>query len=193
MSDEQHRNGDLERYDPNGTDSGDRSGRPTRRSDRTPAGGTHRTESSPSLADAVPGSRSVAVETRSASVTLVGVPTIDITDYVYDHQVVDGGQRSVALFDVENRSESPFRWQSSRTQFVGDDDYTYGPSRLTLDPDTLGPGCHTRQVQLPPGRRARVVTLVEELPPGVGVTEVIHTLSAGPSAGETERLVFSVK
>jgi hypothetical protein len=45
---------------------------------------------------------------------------------------------------------------------------------------------------LPPGKRARVVTLVEELPHGVDVSEVVQTLSAGVGTAGNERLVFSL-
>lgn len=210
MSDEDSGDGDIERYNSTHNESvGDestriasvegesdridsaasRSGSPVRDS------GGQGSDSSDSLTDAVAnslsGPQSVTVESDSASVTLVGVPTVDIEEFIFDHQ--EGGtQRSVALFDVENKSDSPLRWQSTRTQFIGDDEYTYSPSRQSLDPDTLGPGCHTRQVQVPPGKRARVVTLVEELPPGVEVVEVVQTLSAGVGTTGNERLVFSL-
>jgi hypothetical protein len=42
-----------------------------------------------------------------------------------------------------------------------------------------------------PGRRARMVTLVEQLPAGVEITEVVHTVVFHGSG--SERLVFSVK
>jgi hypothetical protein len=189
MSDDKRRAGDIERYD------GDR---PRSDSART----NHRRElasrdsnavqsaEAGSIADAVSGSLSsretVTVASDSARATLVGVPRVDIEEFVYDHQVDSGGQQPVALFDVENTSDSPLRWQSSRTQFIGDDEYTYGPARASLDPSSLGPGCHTRQVEVQPGRKARIVTLVESLPANVEVVEVVHSL------GSNERLVFTL-
>ncbi|MFC7057074.1 hypothetical protein [Halovenus salina] len=194
MSDENGRRGDIERYD------GDRS-RPdsSRTSDRRPLSSRREPDAvqsagTDSIADAVSGSLTsrdaVTVASESARATLVGVPVIDVGEFVYDHQIDDGGKQPVALFDVENTSDSPLRWQSSRTQFIGDDEYTYGPARASLDPAQLGSGCHTRQVELPPGRKARIVTLVEALPPNVEVVEVVHSLPG--SRGGRERLVFSL-
>lgn len=137
----------------------------------------------------------VAVSTESVVATLVGVPSIDLEAFAYDHQLDSsteaGERRPAALFDLENTCDRPIRWNASRTQFVGDDEYTYQPAHISLDPSTLGPGCHTRQVEIEPGRRARMITLVERLPPGVDVAEVVHTLSL--TRGGTERLVFAVE
>lgn len=187
MSDEERRPGAIERYE--GQDltasSEGRSGQPRRPS----------AEES-SLADAVSGSLSrrdaVTVESTSTRTTLVGIPTVDVAEFVYSHHADETGQRPVALFDVENTSDRPLTWQSTRTQFVGDDAYTYQPSRLALDPSQLGPGCHTRQVEVPPGRKARVVTLVESLPRSVDIVEVVHTLPSRSGASGRERLVFSL-
>jgi hypothetical protein len=216
MSDEERGDGNLERYNSTRVESvGDESTRinsieesdridavensgriDSVGSSRSPTRDSREAEPPDSIADAVSGSlsrtQSVTVESDSASATLVGVPTVDIEEFVFGHQQGSHSQRSVALFDVQNKSEQPLRWQSTRTQFIGDDEYTYSPSRQSLDPETLGPGCHTRQVQLPPGKRARVVTLVEELPPGVEVVEVVQTLSAGVGTAGNERLVFSL-
>lgn len=137
------------------------------------------------------GSEVASVTQGEMAVTLVALPRIDVEDVVYGHQRTEPGEtRPVALFDVENRGEEPFRWRSARTKFVGSDDYTYRPAHLSLDPARLGPGCHTRQVEVEPGRRARIVTLVERLPRGVEISEVVHAVSTG--VGRSERLVFQV-
>lgn len=174
--------------------------RPTERGDGDLAAGGGRRGGRPnsaeSLADAVAQSagRPSTVETRGLTATLVGVPRVDLAEFVYDHQVdraEDGQTRPVALFDLENTSDRPLRWRDARTTFVGDDEYTYQPAHVSLDPAALGPGCHTSQVEIEPGRRARLVTLVEELPRGVEVSEVVHTLTH--RRGEDQRLVFSVE
>jgi hypothetical protein len=188
---------------PSGDDRDRRSARddrPTTRGDEglsaRRGGRADRPQSADSLAEAVERSagRPSTVETRGLTATLVGVPRIDLAEFVYDHQLdpaEEGRTRPVALFDLENTSERPLRWRDARTAFVGDDDYPYQPAHLSLDPAALGPGCHTRQVEIEPGRRARLVTLVEELPAGVEVSEVVHTHST--RRGEDQRLVFSVK
>ena len=145
------------------------------------------------LGDSVGGSP-VTVESGAVRATLLGVTRVRLSEFVYAHQL--GGDtrsetRPVAMFDVENTSDRPVCWQSGRTTFIGDDDYTYGESTLSLDPSRLGPGCHTRRVEIEPGRRARVVTLVERLPDTVEVAEIVHTLAAR-DCGDTQRLVFSV-
>jgi len=207
MNNEERGDGDIERFSKRGVDTArnrTRSKTPTRRftDSNTPAsrgddGTTSGQTAEPdSLAAAVSGSlswgQSVTVETESATATLVGVPRVDIQEFVFSHRAEDDTERPVALFDVENKTERPLRWQSTRTQFVGTDEYTYSPARTSLDPESLGPGCHTRQVELPPGKRARVVTLVEELPRDVEIVEVIQTLSPGVGTTGTERLVFSL-
>jgi hypothetical protein len=197
MSDEERRNGDIERYNRGRLDSSSDGNHVPTSSNSSDGHNSHDSPAnSSSIADAVSGSLSrrdaVTVESDSVRATLVGIPTIDVEEFVYSHQMDDGGEHAVALFDVENTTDSPLKWQTSRTQFVGDDEYTYQPARLTLDPSQLGPGCHTRQVELPPGRRARVVTLVEVLPPGVEIAEVVHSLPAQSGLGGRERLVFSL-
>jgi hypothetical protein len=209
MSNEERGDGTIEQYSSGNigtTDDRSRSDRPTRRSSTlsdttvidagTDSSIAEDATSSDSLADVVSGSlsrsASVTAETASASATLVGVPRVDIQEFVFSHKSNGCDERCVALFDVQNTSESPLRWKSNKTQFIGTDQYTYSPSRTSLDPESLGPGCHTRQVELPPGKRARVVTLVEELPHGVDVSEVVQTLSAGVGTAGNERLVFSL-
>ncbi|MFC7073005.1 hypothetical protein ACFQJ7_12955 [Halovenus rubra] len=197
MSDEERGDGDIERYSRERPDStskrenklstGNRKKNNPQRRDSTDA---------ETLTDAVSGrlSRTDAVTVYSDSVqaTLVGLPTVDIEEFVYSHQTDGSGEYVVALFDVKNTTDSPLKWQSTRTKFIGDDEYTYKPARLTLDPAQLGPGCHTRQVELPPGQRARIVTLVEELPPRVDIVEVTHSLQPPSGFEGRERLVFSV-
>jgi len=168
--------------------------RPARRGDTSPQERT-RNASADSLAAAVGQSstRPTTVDQHGLRATLVGVPQIDLGEFVYEYQLDrahEGMKRPVALFDLENTGDQPLRWRDARTAFVGTDDYTYRPAHLSLDPAQLGPGCHTRQVELQPGRRARLVTLVEELPQGVQVKEVVQTLRH--RRGENERLVFSV-
>lgn len=212
MSEEERGDGGIERYGSDTIDTTDdytRSTTPSHRSDdvskTTPVTGgdedttvSRRGEATDtdSLADAVSGSlsrsQSVTVETESASATLVGVPRVDIQEFVFSHQATGKDERRVALFDIENTSEQPLRWTASKTQFIGTDEYTYSPAQTSLDPGSMGPGCHTRQVQLPPGKRARVVTLVEKLPQDVDVAEVVQTLSAGAGTAGNERLVFSL-
>jgi|GEM_PF-1900803 len=140
------------------------------------------------------GGQSVTVETDSITATLVGVPEIDLHEFVYDHQLtVDHDpdeRRTVVMFDLENTGKYPVKWRTSRTRFIGTDGYTYQPSQLSLDPSRLGPGCHTRQVEIEPNRRARVVTLVEQLPSGVELAEVVHKITP---LGESQRLAFAVE
>ena len=150
-----------------------------------------------SLADAVAqtASRPTTVESESLSATLVGVPRIDLAEFVYAHQIdptADQGSRPVALFDLENQTDQRLRWRSARTKFLGTDEYTYQPAQLSLEPTQLGPGCHTRQVELEPGSKARMVTLVEQLPEGVEVAKVVQTIPRR-GAAQNERLVFAVE
>ncbi|MEF8936313.1 MAG: hypothetical protein V5A32_00045 [Halovenus sp.] len=146
------------------------------------------------VADLADAGRSVTVDSESITATLVGVPRVDIHEYVYDHQLGLGHDpeetRSIATFDLENTGRHSIKWRPSRTRFIGTDDYTYQPSKLSVDPSQLGPGCHTRQVEIEPDRRARVVTLVEQLPSGVEVAEVIQKLTI---FGDSQRLTFSVE
>jgi hypothetical protein len=203
MSDERP-NDDIERYQ-----GGSRRVQTTRDTDDRPTWSTNSGRSSSidrqrpdvsagtiaeQVAQSVTG-KPVSAEGDSIAATLVGIPRIDLGEFVYEHQLDSdtdtANPRPVALFDIENTSTRPLRWNSSRTTFIGDDEYTYQPAHLSLDPSSLGPGCHTRQVQIEPGRRARMVTLVEQLPGGVEIAEVVHTLAFHGS--ESERLVFSVK
>lgn len=135
----------------------------------------------------------VNAESDSVAATLLGVPRVEMSDIVYEHERNAAAEetRSVVLFDLENTSDRPVRWRSTRTKFVGDDDYTYQPSRLSVDPAQLGPGCHTGQVEIEPGCRARMVTVVEGLPPEVQVAEVVQTLAPPHRTGK-QRLVFPV-
>lgn len=162
-----------------------------KRSDRTA------TPAPTSLADVVAqtATRPTTADTRSLSATLVGVPRVDLEEFVYSHQLDPNSQegpRPVALFDIENRSDQRLRWRSARTKFVGSDEYTYQPAQLSLEPNQLGPGCHTRQVELEPGSKARMVTLVEQLPRGVEVAKVVQTVPRA-GAAQNERLVFAVE
>jgi hypothetical protein len=126
--------------------------------------------------------RSAAIEHDSVSGTVLAVPSVELESVAYDHQLdaADTAQkRPLVLLDLENTGEEPLRWNPSRTRFLGTDDYTYQPSSLSLDPDRFGPGCHTRSVTIEPGRRARVVTLIEELPAGVEIEAVVHRFRRG--------------
>ena len=146
------------------------------------------------VADLADAGRSVTVDSESITATLVGVPRVNIHEYVYDHQLGLGHDpeetRSIAMFDLENTGRHSIKWRPSRTRFIGTDDYTYQPSKLSVDPSQLGPGCHTRPVEIDPDRCARVVTLVEQLPSGVEVTEVIQKLTI---FGDSQRLTFPVE
>jgi len=130
--------------------------------------------------------RSAAIETDAVSGTVLAVPKVELGTVVYDYQldaVDETDRRPLVLFDLENTGEEPLRWTPGRTRFLGTDDYTYQPSKLSLDPDQFGPGCHTRSVTIEPGRRARVVTLVEELPDGVEIQGLVHRLQ-GSDTGD---------
>jgi len=135
---------------------------------------------------------SLTIETDMLTATLVGVPKVSIADLVYNHQntvAETEATRFCAMFDVENSSESPIQWRSARTTFVGSDDYTYERAHIGLDAASLAPGCHTNHVVVEPRCRARVVTPVEQLPQGVDVAKVIHTVSAS-ATGPNQRLTF---
>jgi len=146
---------------------------------------------------ALPG-RQVSVETDAIAATLVDVPLVDLQEVAYEHQIdsdrLEAGDTTqpVALFDLHNVGSFPVTWTSSRTQFVGSDGYTYKPAQLSIDPSELGPGIHTRRVEIRPGRRARVATLVEQLPAGVEIAEVVQDVSISAGGGDTERLVFDL-
>lgn len=149
------------------------------------------------LADAVAGAATnpATAETESLTATLVGLPELELGEFVYPHQLSDpetAETRPVALFDLENRSDRPLRWRSARTKFIGDDRYTYRAAHVSLEPGSLGPGCHTRQVEIEPGHRARMVTMVERLPRDVEIVEVVQTVARRAPA-ENERLVFSLR
>jgi len=136
----------------------------------------------------------VTVSTDAFSATLLGVPRITIDEFVYRHQLgpqTDGDTRQSALFDIENTSDRPIRWDHKKTSFIGTDGYTYRGAHLSLDPARLGPGCHTRSVDIEPGCRARVMTLVERLPEGVEVARVVHSV---PSRNHPDRrLTFDLQ
>jgi len=146
---------------------------------------------------ALPG-RQVSVETDAIAATLVDVPLVDIREVAYEHQIaparLEAGDTTqpIALFDLHNVGRLPVTWASSRTQFVGSDGYTYKPAQLSIDPGELGPGIHTRRVEIRPGRRARVATLVEQLPAGVEIAEVIQRVSVSAAGADTEQLVFDL-
>ncbi|MFW6435954.1 MAG: hypothetical protein ACOCY1_06185 [Halovenus sp.] len=196
---------DIERYHGSEYDrdrSGDRSAAetsltpgeresPARSRSRDPGTGRSGAATVADLADA---GRSVTVDSESITATLIGVPRVDIHEFVYDHQLGLGHDpeetRSIAMFDLENTGRYPLNWRPTRTRFIGTDDYTYQPSRLSVDPSRLGPGCHTRQVEVEPERRARVVTLVEQLPPGVEVAEVVRKVTI---FGDSQRLSCPVE
>lgn len=122
---------------------------------------------------------SVTVSTDAVSATLLGVPRIAVDEFVYRHQLgpqTDGDTRQSALFDIENTGTRPIRWDHKKISFIGTDGYTYRGAHLSLDPARLGPGCHTRSVEIQPGCRARVMTLVERLPEGVEVARVVQSI-----------------
>lgn len=138
----------------------------------------------------------VSVETDAVAATLVDVPLVDVTELVYEHQLDlerrENGDTTqpVALFDLHNVGSVPIEWSSSRTQFIGDDGYTYSAAQLSIDPGELGPGIHTRRVEIQPGRSARVATLVEQLPAGVSVAEVVQQVTTSAAGDGPDQLVF---
>ena len=149
----------------------------------------------PTVADRVQSrsGESLTIETDMLTATLVGVPKVSIADLVYTHHretVADtGATRFCAMFDVENSSDAPIQWRSARTTFVGSDGYTYDRAHVGLDSASLAPGCHTNHVVIEPRCSARIVTPVEQLPQGVEVAKVIHTVSASVT-GPNQRLTF---
>jgi len=149
-------------------------------------------------ATAAVAARQVTVETDSVSATLIGIPEVGVQELAYEHQIdrsrLEGGTptQPVALFDLHNVGRSPIKWTTARTRFIGDDGYSYSPAQLSIDPGALGPGIHTRRVELRPDRSARVAALVEQLPEGVRVAEVVQTVSVRAGGTETEQLVFSL-
>lgn len=149
------------------------------------------------LADAVANvaTRPKTVDTEAVTATLVGIPELELEEFVYAHQLPQAETnetRPVALFDLENNSTQPLRWRSARTKFIGSDQYTYQAAHLSLEPSQLGAGCHTRQVEIEPQSKARMVTMVERLPAGVEVSKIVQTI-ARRSPAENERLVFSLE
>lgn len=138
---------------------------------------------------------SLTVETDMLTATLVGIPKVSILDFVYAHHrstvVNAGATRFCAMFDVKNTSNVPIRWQSQRTKFIGDNSYTYGQSHVPLDSTTLAPGCHTKQITIEPNYRARIVTPAEQLPQGVDIKKVIHTVRSTTDEPK-QRLVFTL-
>ncbi|MFC7043938.1 hypothetical protein [Halonotius sp. GCM10025705] len=138
---------------------------------------------------------SIIIETGLLTVTLVGVPKVSITDLVYAHHrdvVAESEEtRFCAMFDIENTSNMPIQWRSQRTTFIGTDGYTYEKAHVALDSAALAPGCHTNHVIVQPGCRARIVTPVEQLPQGIEVAKVVHTVS--PRTTEpNQRLNFTL-
>ena len=137
---------------------------------------------------------SLRIETDAVTVTLVGVPGVRLDDLIYAHQqpsaADEGITRYCALFDIENTSDSPIHWLSRKTTFIGSDGYTYDRAHVALDSAQLAPGCHTNHVQIEPRCRARVITPVEELPDGVTVSAVLHTVAV--SGGSNHRFRFSL-
>lgn len=212
MTDDDGR-GERRNRRPSGRDSqGRRADRPVRRDrSETPRTGRGRSQtgtapSEPAGDQPVPGqtgrtaavaARQVTVETDSVRATLVAIPEVDVRELAYEHgidrsRLADGAPtQPIALFDLHNVGEFPITWRSSRTRFIGDDGYSYQPAQLSLDPAQLGSGIHTRRVEIRQDRRARVATLVEPLPAGVDVAEVVQTVSVAAAGTETERLVFS--
>jgi len=137
---------------------------------------------------------SLTIEAEGVTVTLVGVPKVALDDLLYAHQqssAADGETtRYCALFDIENTSDTPLHWLSRRTTFIGSDGYTYERAHVSIDSAELAPGCHTNHVQIEPRCRARVITPVEELPDGVDVSAVIHTVAV--NVGANQRFRFTL-
>jgi len=137
---------------------------------------------------------SLTIETDRLTATLVGVPTVSIADLVYSHHrdavVETGAVRHCAMFDVENTSHERLHWLSRRTTFIGSDGYTYDRAPIALNSAEVAPGCHTNHVVIEPRCSARVLTPVEQLPKGVDVTKVTHTvvLNGAPN----QRLIYTL-
>lgn len=135
----------------------------------------------------------LTIETGAVRATLVDVLQVRVDDLVYAHHRRRLGDpiRACALFDVENTANVPIRWTSRRTKFIGSDSYTYNRARVSLDPSRLGPGCYPSQVDIEPGCRARVITPVEQLPGGVDVAKVVHTVTFRGRLGN-QRLTYTL-
>lgn len=136
----------------------------------------------------------LTIETDRLTATLVGVPKVSITDLVYSHHrdaVGDtGAVRHCAMFDVENTSDERLHWLSRRTTFIGSDGYTYDQAHVALNSAELAPGCHTNHVVIEPRCSARVITPVEQLPQGVDVAKVIHTVAL--TDAPNQRLTYTL-
>jgi len=135
----------------------------------------------------------LTTDTGALSATLIGVPQLKVDDLVYPHQCdrLEESTRFCALFDVENTGNVPINWTSTQTKFIGTDDYTYKRSYVSLDPANLGPGCHPSHVEIEPKCRARIITPVEKLPSGVGVSQVVHRVRFHGQRG-SQRLAYSL-
>lgn len=138
---------------------------------------------------------SLTIETDALTATLVGVPTVSIADLVYSHHrdavATSGAVRHCAMFDVENTSDNRLHWLSRRTVFIGTDGYTYDRAHIALNSAELAPGCHTNHVAIEPRCSARVITPVEQLPEGVDVAKVVHTVALN-GAAPNQRLTYTL-
>ena len=123
----------------------------------------------------------LTIETDRLTATLVGVPTVSIAELIYSHHrdaVADtGAVRHCAMFDVENTGDRRLHRLSRHTTFIGSDGSTYDRAPIALNTAELAPGCHTNHVVIEPRCSARVITPVEQLPQGVDVATVVHTVA----------------
>jgi len=199
LNDDHHENpGDLSRSTGH-PDSTGSTGPPARRSGSSTPEPADREASKPfvdRLTDRIDSSsgQPLTVSTDGLTVRLLGVPRVAVDEVVYAHQLdrqVDGDSRPSALFDIENTSDRLIRWNPKRTSFIGTDSYTYRGAHLSVDPARLGPGCHTRPVEIDPGCRARVMTLVERLPQSVEVARVVHSVRSRRHTDQ--RLTFELQ
>lgn len=123
----------------------------------------------------------LTIETDLLTATLVDLSKLSIADLTHSpHRDVGANSAAIrhcATIDVENTSDVPIHWLTRQTRFIGSDDHTYGQAHLPLTSTELAPGCHTTHVVIDPRCKARVITPIEQLPQGVEVTTVAHTLT----------------
>lgn len=110
-----------------------------------------------------------------------------------------GPYRYLVVFDVENTSDRLIAWETGDTKFHGTDGYTYTSSNHALNEHLLSARLNLNYAEIEAGRKAKVVTLVESMPEGVEVEEIVHTLDVfekGKVSGwaeEEERYVFNIQ
>lgn len=122
------------------------------------------------------------------------VEGMDLEPVVASHRA-DGRRRTVAFFDVRNRSDRLLPWRGHRhARFVGTDGYMYeGATHLRPHAEKLPPRWKGGDMEVEAGARLNGVVICQELPDGVDVARVAYTQPVfGDGAGieDSERYVF---